>query len=283
MTRSLKHSLLKIFTLTSIFVLVSVIFWTWLNAFLWNKSSEDSKDKTNENTFQSASITLLWKTWVAISTNLWTKFTQRTELPANIYTDVMWITEGLQASSASWSTWFMAKNMVLTEEYRNVLKTDIKWLLAQSTDKAKILDAIIWQLEYRYRLSTEQMKVLMNDMSTLEREISNTNSQIEKLKSKINSDFLKNDSTASSENIEKYLELKSKYNYAVVYIVYINQFLTDYNRLNEYNKKLLDVLINNKEAIIKEAFVVIPDTWVDLLRDFNLLYDEAEYKSSQKN
>jgi hypothetical protein len=104
------------------------------------------------------------------------------------------------------------------------------------------------------------MKVLMNDMSTLEREISNTNSQIEKLKSKINSDFLKNDSTASSENIEKYLELKSKYNYAVVYIVYINQFLTDYNRLNEYNKKLLDVLINNKEAIIKEAFVVIPDT-----------------------
>jgi hypothetical protein len=29
--------------------------------------------------------------------------------------------------------------------------------------------------------------------------------------------------------------------------------------------------------------VVIPDTWVDLLRDFNLLYDEAEYKSSQKN
>ncbi|MDR2640454.1 MAG: hypothetical protein LBC61_03960 [Candidatus Peribacteria bacterium] len=97
-------------------------------------------------------------------------------------------------------------------------------------------------------------------MSTLEREISNTNSQIEKLKSKINSDFLKNDSTASSENIEKYLELKSKYNYAVVYIVYINQFLTDYNRLNEYNKKLLDVLINNKEAIIKEAFVVIPDT-----------------------
>jgi hypothetical protein len=42
-------------------------------------------------------------------------------------------------------------------------------------------------------------------------------------------------------------------------------------------------LINNKDAIIKEAYVVIPDTWVEFLRDFNLLYDESEYKASQKS
>ncbi|MDR1987557.1 MAG: hypothetical protein LBQ24_02040 [Candidatus Peribacteria bacterium] len=127
------------------------------------------------------------------------------------------------------------------------------------------------------------MKSLLNERTKLESEITIANSQIESLKSKISSDFLKNDSDASYENINKYLELRSRYNYAVVYTVYINQFLNDYNRLNEYNKKLLDVLINNKDAIVKEAFVVIPDTGVELLRDFNLLYDEAEYKSSQKN
>lgn len=283
MTRGLKYSLLKISALTSIFVLISIIFWSWLSAFLKNNNSENLEEETNENTFKSATTTLLWKTWVAMATNLWTKFTEISEYWANIYTDIMWITEGLQLSTASGTNSFMSKNMSLTEEYRNVLKTDIKWLLAQSTNKSKVLETIIWQLEYRYKLSVEQMKSLLNERTKLESEITIANSQIESLKSKISSDFLKNDSDASYENINKYLELRSRYNYAVVYTVYINQFLNDYNRLNEYNKKLLDVLINNKDAIVKEAFVVIPDTGVELLRDFNLLYDEAEYKSSQKN
>ncbi|MDR1945308.1 MAG: hypothetical protein LBQ59_04520 [Candidatus Peribacteria bacterium] len=104
------------------------------------------------------------------------------------------------------------------------------------------------------------MRALISQRTSLEKEMSSANSQIESLKNKINSDFQKNDATASYENIEKYLELKNKYNYARAYIVYINQFLNDYNALNEYNKRLLDTLINNKDAIIKEAYVVIPDT-----------------------
>jgi hypothetical protein len=42
-------------------------------------------------------------------------------------------------------------------------------------------------------------------------------------------------------------------------------------------------LINNKTALIKDAYVVIPDTWVEFLRDFNLLYNESEYKATQKS
>jgi hypothetical protein len=41
---------------------------------------------------------------------------------------------------------------------------------------------------------------------------------------------------------------------------------------------LLDTLINNKEALIKDAFVVIPDSWADLLRSFDLIYSEEEFK-----
>ncbi|MDR2411896.1 MAG: hypothetical protein LBD88_05045 [Candidatus Peribacteria bacterium] len=123
-----------------------------------------------------------------------------------------------------------------------------------------MLDAIIGQLEYRYNLAVEQMKALLSQRTVLENEMSSADSQVESLKNKINSDFQKNDATASYENIEKYLELKNRYYYARTYAIYINQFLADYNALNEYNKKLLDTLINNKTALIKDAYVVIPDT-----------------------
>jgi hypothetical protein len=77
---------------------------------------------------------------------------------------------------------------------------------------------------------------------------------------KIESDFVNNNSEGSLENINKYLELKKEYYYARTYVVYINHFLNEYNYLNEYNKILLDTLINNREALIKDAFVVIPDS-----------------------
>ncbi|MDR3151021.1 MAG: hypothetical protein LBU14_05615 [Candidatus Peribacteria bacterium] len=127
------------------------------------------------------------------------------------------------------------------------------------------------------------MNVLSNQKTILEEEMSTVNSQINDLKDKITADFLKNDAQASYENIENYIKIKEKYNYARTYLIYTNQFLQDYNTLNEYNKKLLDTLINNKTAIIKEAYIVIPDTGVELLRDFNLLYSENEYKEIQKS
>jgi hypothetical protein len=84
--------------------------------------------------------------------------------------------------------------------------------------------------------------------------------KIEILKQKIESDFKKNQQKESLENINNYLELKKQYYYSRTYIVYINHFLNEYIYLSNYNKKLLDTLINNKEALIKNAYIVLPDT-----------------------
>jgi hypothetical protein len=40
----------------------------------------------------------------------------------------------------------------------------------------------------------------------------------------------------------------------------------------------LDTLINNKEAIINQSYVVIPDSWSQYLRPLELIFDEAEIK-----
>lgn len=281
MLKNLKNPLKKIFLLTSWIVLISLVSMDLLSAFLWVSNNET--EKTNENTFQNTQNIVLWKTGVALTTNMWTRFKQREEIPVTIYNEVLSLSQLMWSSWIKSGSWFISQNMVVTQEYRNVLKTNIKWLLDQTNDKAQMLDAIIGQLEYRYNLAVEQMKALLSQRTVLENEMSSADSQVESLKNKINSDFQKNDATASYENIEKYLELKNRYYYARTYAIYINQFLADYNALNEYNKKLLDTLINNKTALIKDAYVVIPDTWVEFLRDFNLLYNESEYKATQKS
>jgi hypothetical protein len=90
--------------------------------------------------------------------------------------------------------------------------------------------------------------------------MNSANSQIEILKIKIENDFKNSDSKSSLENIDEYLKLKEEYYYAKTYIIYINHFLAQYNFLNNYSKDLASLLINNKDAIIKDAFVVITDT-----------------------
>jgi hypothetical protein len=62
------------------------------------------------------------------------------------------------------------------------------------------------------------------------------------------------------ENIDDYLKLVQESNYSRTYIVFINKFLNSYAVLNNYNKLVLDTLINNKEILVKNTQVVLPDS-----------------------
>lgn len=281
MTRNFKNFLWKVFISTSIMV---VGFYVWQNVGNASITQEATPElnvaKENSAVYQNTSITSLWKTWVAITTNIWIKYKQRTEIPATIYSDVFSVNKLLN-NSFDWSSEIIASNMLITQEYQSVLKTDIKGTLANAKNKGEILDAIIEQLEFRYEKAAKQINNLNEQKNIFENEMLAAETKIETLKVKINTDFKNKDANASKENIDEYLKQKNAYYYARTYIIYINKFLLDYTYLNEYNKKLLDTLINNKEALIKDAYVVIPDTWTTLLKDFDLLYDEATYKATK--
>jgi hypothetical protein len=83
---------------------------------------------------------------------------------------------------------------------------------------------------------------------------------VENLKIKIGTDFSKFDTSSTLENINEYIILKNDYTYARTYIIFVNKFIAQYSFLNEYNKVLLDTLINNKDILVKDSFVVIPDS-----------------------
>jgi hypothetical protein len=150
--------------------------------------------------------------------------------------------------------------MIAIEEYKNILKTNVKQLIDSSYDKPRILDAFIDQLEYRYTINSKNIKTLIDQKTVFTNNMTSVNTEINSLKLKIGKDFSENNASESLKNIDSYLEYKKEYYYSRTYIVYINHFLSEYNYLNKYNKLLLDTLINNKDALIKDAFVVIPDS-----------------------
>lgn len=277
MSKQFKKFLIKILLLSTFMVLAFNIWDSIINA---DTVTNIIKNDNNSN-FKKINNSSLWKTWVAISTNIWIRFKQRQITPATIYKEVFSITEIIwnQTIANNELVWI---NMQYISEYKNILKTDVKQLVNNSLDKSKILNAFIEQLEYRYITWLENMKKLVEQKTIFETSMNEANTKIETLKQKIDLDFKNNNSKESLANIDTYLEYKKEYYYARTYIVYINHFLNEYNFLSQYNKQLLDTLINNKDAIIKNSYIVIPDTWSEMLKKFDWMYEEADFKSQQQ-
>jgi len=85
----------------------------------------------------------------------------------------------------------------------------------------------------------------------------------------------------TEELINQYLAEKQKNTYARTYLVFIGKFISTYQILNNYNKVFLDTLINNKQALIKNVTVVLPDSGTNLMKQLNLVKTEAEWKAIQ--
>jgi len=275
MSKQFNKFLAKVFTLSALIVLVFNIWDNLINASI-SKENQVQNEENNSN-FKKINSSSIWKTGVAITTNIWIRYKQRQGTPATIYRNIFSVSE-IIANQEDANKELIWANMLSIEEYRNILKTNVKQLLNSSYDKSRILNAFIEQLEFRYVIWSQNIKKLNEQKAIFTNNMSVSDTQIESLKQKIETDFRDNNSVWSLENIDKYLELKQEYYYSRTYIVYINHFLSEYNYLNNYNKLLLDTLINNKDALIKDAFVVIPDSWTELLKNFNLLYTEEEFK-----
>lgn len=107
-------------------------------------------------------------------------------------------------------------------------------------------------------------------------EITSLESQIEVVKTNMESSFSASDAAQTLENVDRYFELRELYTIAFTDIVFINQFFSQHDFLTRYNLWILNTLRTNKQAIIDQTFVVIPETWDEYLRPLELIFDEAE-------
>lgn len=280
MTTNTKKFIIKVFILSIIIILVYNIWDYYLNAnskVIISNEINNTNTNINKQNFKKIDYSWFWNTSVAITTNIGINFKKIQELPATIYQEIFSISELINNKNAK--NELIWNNMIIINEYLNVLKVDVKQLINSNVDKLAILNAYIDQLEFRYTSWINNQKILVEQKTIFEQNITNSDNKVAILKEKIALDFKNNDAKATLKNIEEYTKLKEEYYYSKIYISYINQFLAQYNFLNNYSRDLASLLINNKEAIIKDAYLVIPTNWwLKALSDFKLLFNEGEPK-----
>jgi len=236
------------------------------------------KQLQNDSIYASANTQSLSQVGVAIGTGIGVRFDTGAFEQATAYGESGELWETPEESREIRST-MISQNMVIIKEYLALLQTDVLELLNTSDNRRNTLNTLISQLELRFRNASTSQTNLQNQKNLLVADTNSVKGGVDRVKNKLSSDFTGNKANAVLNDVDEYLELKSQERENFVDVVFINQFLTQYNFLNAYNKNLLDTLINNKEALITESFVVIPDSGDEFLKEFNLLYEEQEFKA----
>lgn len=267
---------LMIWILLSLFVNLLVTYFTGLD------STSVSALDSNETKFKKVNTWYLGTTWVAVSLNIWTKFKSAKDTPVSLTTEVLPISYILANKTLSRDK-IVTSNMVGLNEYLNVIRTDVNKLLDQSSDRESMLESYLDQLKYRYTNTTEQISILNQQATQLNSVVTSSDQKIESLKATLTTSYKSLDYDKTQTTLDEYLLEKDKNTYAKTYLVFVWKFIQSYSLLNEYNKVLLDTLINNKEALVKNVTVVMPDSGTNLMKKFNLIKTEAEFKSGLQN
>lgn len=154
----------------------------------------------------------------------------------------------------------ISENMILVREYYNLSANNIVELLKTSTDRRSTLESFMSQLSLRFNNANLSIASLETQKSELVGYLDELSAQIDATKEVMEENFSNNLVDPTLSNVDTYFELRDEYTQTFTDIVFINQFLAQYSFLNAYNTNTLDTLTNNKDAIINQTYVVIPDS-----------------------
>lgn len=277
----MKHEhMLHFFVRIAIFTSIILgCFQVWIYFFSQEDAQTLPQMPENTELYQSAYSANLGSIGVALSTRIWINFENAGGVAKNtFYREITEIGTNSEEKRALRST-MISQNMLIIGEYLNLSRTDIKSLLDSSPDRRKTLEGFINQLELRYTNSALSITSLEKQKTLLISHLSKLESDIEKVKSEMETHFSLSQARNTLEDVDTYFTLRREYTETFTDIVFINQFLKQHAFLNNYNTGILDTLINNKEAIINQSYVVIPDSGDQYLRPLDLIFDEEEIKA----
>ena len=264
---------IKTFSRITIISLIILAIFRVATAFIEPSEITDE----NKYNFKSAQSSQLGNVWVAVSTNIWIRFQ---ESQKNIWSGNSWIS----LWELSWDALadrdqILSVNILALKDYNNLIKTDIRELLNSSTNKAQTLESFISQLETRFKNGVENGRSLQAQSQKLTADKQAALIQVRIHKDEMVAWLKAHDTQAITTAMDNYLIQTNNYNIAQSNLVFVNYFVRKYLEFSAENKKILDTLINNKQALANGSFIVIPDSWPDLLRDLNLIYSENELEN----
>lgn len=126
--------------------------------------------------------------------------------------------------------------MVQIRDYLNFSKTNYSDVIKTSSDKKTTLETLITQLELRKSNAQKSIISLSKNKEELVTYIDTLSSQIETTKTAMQNNFSASKVDATVANVDSYFTLRDEYTQAFTDVVFINQFLKQYNFLIEYNE-----------------------------------------------
>ena len=166
--------------------------------------------------------------------------------------------------------------MIAISSYATVLSMDIVQLLDNATNREKSLDEHIILLKSYYNKTNERLRNIDEQIGELGGIITSANADTNDAKTTMQSSYAGHDYTGVDNAIGNYIDAKNRDTRARVYLTYLSKFRASYITLQTNTYKPVDTLTNNRDALIKRATIVIPDSGPELIQKLKLIQNEAE-------
>lgn len=265
--------------LTLFFTLMIHISWDYIAPMF---GIETNAEKSNSKRFEEVSIPYLGNIATALSLSVWQKEKEMLWAPEWLGNSLISISSVL-INPKEWQKRLIWGNMSAIASYNNLLSTDIVSMLDRSTDRWAALDEHIATLESYGEDVTEKIFSLDEQIRELDAIIQEKNTQTNSAKAQMDASYTALDYTSIDDAIDLYVTSANADTKARIYKNYLERFKKSYLALQMKNKKLLETLRVNREALIKRSTVVIPTSGTDILRELNLIQSMSEYNDSLKN
>ena len=234
----------------------------------------------NDLSFQQANMIYMGNIATAMSLSLGQKESQIKNTWVNLSSTTISIAEVLSSPTVGQQK-LIGSNMLAISSYANILSTDIVGLLDNAPERSTALTEHISLLKSYYNKTLDRLSTLSDQVADLQGMIAQEATRTSDAKMVLQSSYEGYDYTGVDGAIDSYVTAKNLDTKARVYLIYLENFRKSYTALQVRNLRLIDVLSNNRDALIKRSTVVIPNSGTDIIKTLKLIQTEAE-ASAQK-
>lgn len=272
-TPEIKKFIRNTVILTVIFAVVINFSWEYFAAMLGYHAQAQ-----NDENFEKANIVYVGNTATAFSLRVGGIKSENNSLASTDNT--ISIAEVLSNPTGGQQK-LIASNMIAVTAYANALKTNILELVDSSNNRASALDNHISLLKSYYVKTQDRLAVIADQKAELKAILSESTDAQGGAKTTLQNSYTTFDYSWVDGAIDDYLSAKNVDARARIYMIYLDRFEKSYTALQNKNKKVLDAIVNNRDGIIKQNVVVIPDTGSDIVKELWLIQSEADYKAKK--
>ena len=275
----IKDFVRKVLILSAVFSLFVSVLVAYLGSLIATPTAS-ATETTNDTNFVKKNVDFIGVSGVALSYNVGTAKVMRDATPVNLADDTVEISAVLSDKGTARDK-LLSAHMANISSYMNLLKTDVPALLDQSSDRQTMLETFVDDLAYRQTRTDATIATLAAQGRELQSTITQSNQKIDAAKTTLDAAYKNFDYDRTQSTVDAYLQAKQDNTYATTYLVFIGKFLDSYRTLSAYGKQLQDTINANREPLIKNVTVTLPDSGTTLMKKLQLLQTQAESKLKQ--